>query len=303
MGITEGVTAVVVTYRSGPTIETCLRSLPAAAGSRPLQVIVVDNASDDDTLARVQASGVPVEVVARTTNAWFSTANNEGLARATGDWVVFANPDTWWPPGSLDRLVCVATEHDDALICPALENSNGTLQPTVETDLTVGRVVRGMLRLGRAVRPSVPPSSGPPVEVDWAHGAAMLMSTTLARELGGFDQLFFLFFEDLDLCWRVRQAGGAVLVAPEVRVGHVGGASMKRSGDDAWVAGQRVRGLATFLAKRQGVRAARLYATAALVVYGLTPSALHRAMARAALGALRPVGRAGPSSPAGSVDG
>src|SRR5262249_55140047 len=161
-------------------------------------------------------------------------------------------------------------------------NSNGTLQATVESDLTVGRAVKGMLRLGRAVRPSVPPLEGPPVEVDWAHGAAMLMRTSLARDVGGFDPRFFLFFEDLDLCWRVRQAGGVVLVAPDVRVGHVGGASMARSGGDAWVAGQRVRGLAAFLAKRQGALAARAYACAALVTYGLTPSGSHRAMARAA---------------------
>ena len=68
------------------------------------------------------------------------------LGRATGDWVVFANPDTWWPPGSLDRLVRVAEEHDDALVCPALENSNGTLQATVETDFDLRRVLGGMLR-------------------------------------------------------------------------------------------------------------------------------------------------------------
>src|SRR5438067_50920 len=135
MGITGGVTAVVVTYRSGPTIEACLRSLAAATVDRPQQIVVVDNASDDDTLARVQAAGVPVQLIARSTNAGFGAASNEGLARAMGDWVVFANPDTWWPPGSLDRLVGVAEEHHDALVCPALENSNGTLQATVETDL------------------------------------------------------------------------------------------------------------------------------------------------------------------------
>ena len=287
MGITGGVTAVVVTYRSGPTIEACLKSLSTASTSPSFQIVVVDNASDDDTLARIQASGVPVTLVPRSTNAGFATANNEGLARADGEWVVFANPDTWWHAGSLDRLVEVAASHEEALVCPALENSNGTLQPTVEVDLTVGRVLRGMLRLGRAVRPQVPPPSGPPVEVDWAHGAAMLLPVELARELGGFDEGFFLFFEDLDLCWRVRQAGGVVLVAPEVRVRHVGGASMKRSGGDTWVAGQRVRGLARFLGKRQGAGAARAYALTALLVYGLTPSATHRAMARAACAALR----------------
>lgn len=286
-----GITAVVVTYRSGPTIEACLKSLSAASGSSSFQIVVVDNASDDDTLARVEASGVPVTVVARSTNAGFGTANNEGLARADGEWVVFANPDTWWHPGSLDRLIEAASSHEEALVCPALENSNGTLQATVEVDLTVGRVVRGMLRLGRAVRPSVPPVAGPPVEVDWAHGAAMLLPVSLARELGGFDEGFFLFFEDLDLCWRVRQAGGVVLVAPEVRVGHVGGASMARSGGETWVASQRVRGLARFLAKRQGAAAARTYALAALLVYGLTPSATHRAMARAACSVLRSVDR------------
>jgi GT2 family glycosyltransferase len=292
MGITAGVTAVVVTYRSGPTIEACLHSLTAAAGDRTLQIVVVDNASDDDTLARVQAAGVAVQLIARSTNAGFGAASNEGLAKAMGDWVVFANPDTWWPPGSLDRLVAVAEEHDDALVCPALENSNGTLQATVETDFDLRRVLAGMVRLGARNRASKPPPDGPPVEVDWAHGAAMVLPASLARELGGFDERFFLFFEDLDLCWRVRRAGGTVLVAPEVRVGHVGGASMALSGGDAWVAGQRVRGLAAFLAMRHGRGAARLYAFVGLVAYGVTPTATHRAMAAAAARALvRPVSR------------
>jgi GT2 family glycosyltransferase len=297
MGITGGVTAVVVTYRSGPTIEACLRSLAAAAGDRSLRVVVVDNASDDDTLARVQASGVPVQLIARSSNVGFGAASNEGLARAESEWVVFANPDTWWPPGSLDRLVRVAEEYDESLVCPALENSNGTLQPTVEADFDLRRVLLGMVRLGRKNRPSTPPRDGDPIEVDWAHGAAMVLPVELARDLGGFDERFFLFFEDLDLCWRVRQAGGTVLVAPEVRVGHVGGASMARSGGDTWVAGQRVRGLAAFLAKRHGPGAARLYAAAGLVVYGLTPTPTHRAMAAAAARALvRPVSRrAGPA--------
>ena len=289
-----GITAVVVTYRSGPTIEACLRSLATATEDRPLQLVVVDNASDDDTLARIQSAGVPVQLIARSSNAGFGAASNEGLALATGDWVVFANPDTWWPPGSLDRLVQVAEDHDDALVCPALENSNGTLQATVETDFDLRRVLAGMVRLGRKNRPATPPREGPPVEVDWAHGAAMLLPVELARELGGFDERFFLFFEDLDLCWRVRQAGGAVLVAPEVRVGHVGGASMARSGGDAWVAGQRVRGLAAFLAKRHGRAAARAYALVGLVLYGLTPTSTHRAMAAAAARAfIRPVSRRG----------
>jgi GT2 family glycosyltransferase len=189
-------------------------------------------------------------------------------------------------------LVHVASDYDDSLVCPALENSNGTLQATVETDFDLRRVLAGIVRVGGKNRPSTPPRDGPPVEVDWAHGAAMLLPVELARDLGGFDERFFLFFEDLDLCWRVRQAGGSVLIAPEVRVGHVGGASMARSGGDAWVAGQRVRGLAAFLAKRHGRGAARLYALVALAAYGLTPSAAHRAMAAAAARAfVKPVSR------------
>src|SRR5258708_31980030 len=97
----------------------------------------------------------------------------------------------------------------------------------------------------------------------------MLLPVELARHLGGFDERFFLFFEDLDLCWRVRQAGGTVLVAPEVRVGHVGGASMARSGGDTRGAGQRGRGLAALLAKRHRRGPARAYALAALAAYGL----------------------------------
>jgi len=289
-----GVTAVVVTYRSEPTVEACLRSLVEAAGGLSLTTVVVDNGSDDDTLARVRGAGVDVDVVDNGANLGFAAANNRGLARATGEWVLFANPDTVWPAGSLARLVDAAEQRADAgIVSPALVGADGAVQPTVEEDLDLRRVLAGLVRIGGAVRPARP-MDGPPVPVDWVHGAAMLMPLELTRRVGGWDERFFLFFEDLDLCWRVRQAGRTVLVVPDVRVSHVGGASMARSGGAAWVAAQRVTGLATFLAKRQGRTAARLYGAVALAAYGLTPTATHRAMARAGARAVsRPAGPAG----------
>ena len=165
MGITGAVTVVVVTYRSAPTIDACLRSLPGAAEGRPIDIVVVDNASDDTTAARVRdvdlGLDMRVDLVARPTNDGFAVASNAGLARASGEWVLFANPDTDWPAGALNRLVDVAVARPRGRCrLPGLENPDGSVQPSVETDLDLRRVLAGLVRVGGANRPAPAP---PPV--------------------------------------------------------------------------------------------------------------------------------------------
>lgn len=277
-----GVGVVIVTYRSAATIGTCLRSLRAASTRHRLHVIVVDNASDDGSAAEARAADADAVVGVRVANDGYAIANNDGLARLGDDveWVLFANPDTTWPEGSLDALVAAATAHPGAgLVSPMLVDRDGAAQPIVERDLTLSRVIRGMVRLGRPIRPTVPPTSGPPFTVDWVHTAAALLPIALARRLGGFDPRFFLFAEDADLCRRVRAAGLDVLVVPEVRVVHAGGASVEISTDAGGAAALRVRAVATYLDKYEGANARRLFGALGALVYRV---AGHGAQASAA---------------------
>lgn len=282
------VTAVIVTFRSAATIADCIGSLAPAAVGCTLRAVVIDNASDDGSVAAARAAaagaGVPIDLVEWPTNRGFAAASNHGLARADGEMVLFLNPDTVLPPGAVDALVAtLAGRPDTGLVSPALINPDGSAQAMVEDDITLGRALRGMVRLGRPVRPRpAPPAGGGPVAVDWVHAACVLLPVPLARRLGGFDERFFFGGEDMDLCRRVREAGFDVVVVPETRVTHVGGASLAAGGTDA--PPLRVKATATAFAVRYGRWAAYVFAVAATAVYGLSG---RRRQAAAAVEVLR----------------
>ncbi|HUQ40252.1 MAG TPA: glycosyltransferase family 2 protein [Acidimicrobiales bacterium] len=297
------VTAVVVTYRSADIVGACLRSLDAAAPVTRLRAVVVDNASDDGTVdvVRETAAAVttPVELKERPANDGFSVGCNVGLRRASGEWVLFLNPDAVLRPGVVDALVDVARANPSAaIVAPALVGSDGALQPTVERVYGLRRIVLGLFRVGGPNRAAVPPDGGEPIEVEWVHAAVILMPLAVARALGGFDERYFLYAEDMDLCTRARRAGHLVLLAPAIRVDHVGGASAARSGGDGPMAARRVDGFARYLRAHEGRAAAVAYLLVTLVSAAVMaaagavrrrPSAVHRAMVRAA--ALGLVGR------------
>ncbi|MEY2469786.1 MAG: N-acetylglucosaminyl-diphospho-decaprenol L-rhamnosyltransferase [Actinomycetota bacterium] len=269
---------VVVTYRSTATIESCLRSLRTATTS-PMHVVVVDNASDDDSAARAEVADPNAVVIRHATNEGYARGNNAGLKAlpAETDWVLFANPDTVWPAGSVDELVRIAAADPRiGVLSPALTDDGGRLQPIVEDDYTLGRVLRGMVRLGAPFRPRVPNGDS---TVDWIHTAAALVPISVVHETGGFDERFFLFAEDADFCRRVRAVGKRVVVTTDVLVQHVGGASVDASTNADEAAALRTRAVATYLEKHQGRGARRVFGLVGAVVYG---AARHRGQAREA---------------------
>jgi GT2 family glycosyltransferase len=270
---------VIVTYRSAATIGECLSSLRAASAA-PIEVVVVDNASGDGSVDAARAADSAAVVISQPTNEGYGAANNAGVAAldAHTNFVLFANPDTVWPAASIDALVNHLHDPTIGLVSPALVDEAGAPQPFVEEDLTLGRVLRGMTRVGKPVRPRV--GDG---DVAWLHTAAALAPIGVVRALGGFDERFFLFAEDADFCRRVRMLGKRVAIAPDVRVAHIGGASMDASHDADALAGMRTRALAMYLEKYDGKLARRIFGAVGTVVYGL---GRHRGQAREAWKAL-----------------
>ena len=142
------------------------------------EVIVVDNASDDGSAAAAEAAAPRSwsgrTVVRNDTNKGFGAANNDGLRRARGRWILFLNPDTVVPAGGLVDLLREASALPRAgAVSPSLVGDDGELQPIVERDLRLGRVLAGFLRVGGRNRPQPAPASGPPLAVDWVHAAAL----------------------------------------------------------------------------------------------------------------------------------
>jgi N-acetylglucosaminyl-diphospho-decaprenol L-rhamnosyltransferase len=226
------VDVVIVGYHSRDLVMACLDSLPAAADGAVVSATVVDNGSNDGTVEAVKARGDGTRVIDMGSNTGFAVANNAGMARGTGRYVLVLNPDTVVSPGALRTLVEFADRHRGAgVVAPRLLNADGTRQltgrafPTPAAGL-FGR--RSLLtrwfpnnrwsRAFLAEREHV--EDGRPFEVDWVSGAAMLVPRSVHAETAGFDEDFFLYWEDTDWCRRIKDAGYSVWCVPAATVVH-----------------------------------------------------------------------------------
>jgi GT2 family glycosyltransferase len=224
---TDGIVAVVVTYRSAETIELCLQRLRAAEGVGAIRV--VDNGSDDGTLGIVQriAAGEPcLKFIANPDNPGFAVACNQGARAADEAWVAFVNPDCLVERDTLARMRRLAVGVTPALLGCELVDETGTADPASRRrDPDFSAMLAHAFGGGTGL---ALPSNGAALQpVDAVSGALMLMPRTLFDAVGGFDEAYRLHAEDLDLCRRVREAGGTVAIANAVRVVHVRGVSSR----------------------------------------------------------------------------
>lgn len=248
---TGAIAAVVVTYRSAETIDTCLRRLRGAEGVAEIRVI--DNGSDDDTLAIVQRQALEdprLRFIANPDNPGFAVACNQGAADSSAPWLAFVNPDGLVETDTLARLCAHAT---------ALRLRDGT-HALLGADLVDEAGVRdgaarrrdpefaAMLRRPAARRLDLPADDGVVLQpVDAVSGALMLLPRVLFQAVAGFDAGYRLHAEDLDFCRRARQAGARVAVANDVRVVHLRGVSSRSR---PWfVEWHKHRGLARYFLK------------------------------------------------------
>lgn len=221
---------VIVTYHSSEHIGGALRSLPTA---RLATTVVVDNASTDDTVVVAEAVGDPaVTVVRNEHNVGFGAGNNVGLRAAPPTrWIAFVNPDAVVTAETLAALVTYLDAHPSAaLVAPRLTKSGAPIS-------SAGRLptVAGLLRsqLPNPVRLLFPERRHPPTydrsgPVGQVEGACMVADRAALEAIGGFDERYFLFFEESDLAKRLAAAGRTVDLVATVFAEHAVGASRRR---------------------------------------------------------------------------
>jgi N-acetylglucosaminyl-diphospho-decaprenol L-rhamnosyltransferase len=233
----------IVNYRTGPMVVECLASLasqiPSLRGGR---VIVVDNASNDDSVARIgaaiEANGWSAwsELMALPRNGGFAYGNNRAVERAreldaTLGTILFLNPDTVVRPGALRALVSHLESHADVgIVGASIEDENGVRQrtahpfPTPLTEFVAGS------QLGLADRLLGVPWMGDPAPdrsyaCDWVSGACFAVRRQVFESIGLLDEGFFLYFEEVDFCRRARHAGWSCWFVADARVVHHEGSS------------------------------------------------------------------------------
>ena len=223
----QDVAAIVVTHRSAETIGACLQRLRGSTGVAEIRI--VDNASDDGTMEVVQrqALGDPrLRFIANPDNPGFAVACNQGAAASSALWLAFVNPDLMVEADTLSRLRDIAVAMPgEALLGSELRGEDGRHDPAARRS---DPDFAAMLRSSRARDLAVARDPACSVQpVDAVSGALMLLPRTLFERIGGFDEGYRLHAEDLDLCRRVREAGGQVAIANDIEVLHVRGVSSR----------------------------------------------------------------------------
>jgi N-acetylglucosaminyl-diphospho-decaprenol L-rhamnosyltransferase len=254
---------VIVNWNTGPWLRECLQALAAArpVACRLARVVVIDNASSDgscdglgagandvpangaDAEAGVVAGGLPLTVVRNDVNRGFAAACNQGAAGSRADYVLFLNPDTVPTAEALDGAVGLleARAAESVKIAGVwLDNGDGpqTLWlgafPTAQAFMlqAIGRVRwQETVTLSPRAAETATTTTGDPfgaIEVAVVGGAFFVIARPLFEELGGFDERFFMYYDELDLCLRARQRGARAMVASRIRVYHHSGASSDR---------------------------------------------------------------------------
>jgi GT2 family glycosyltransferase len=232
------IAVVIVSYNTRERLLECLRSLPT--GTPAVELVVVDNASADGSAAAVREALPQARVVEAGANLGFSRACNLGWRACRAPYVLFLNPDTVIRPGALEALASELDDHADVgIVGPRTVNPDGTAQVSTGPSLTPTaewrqrRLVRGVDRRRPWALAEAESRSARRHEPDWVSGSCLLARRELLESLDGFDERFFLYEEDVDLCLRARQAGWRVVFTPEGTVVHHRGASMAKNAVEA----------------------------------------------------------------------
>ncbi len=215
---------IIVSYNVRDLLRACIHSIFVQLGKIPLEVIVVDNCSSDESATMVEKEFPSVKIIRNHFNAGFSEANNQGINIATGDYLLLLNPDTLLLDDSICRLISFVREKNNTVLAaPKLLNADRSLQYSAWHDKKLSVLLQETFRIFTSAYALE--KYAIPYEVENVAGAAMLFSKSLLERTGNLDTDFF-WMEDFDFCYRVRKCGGAVFYFPDAVVIHHGGKSV-----------------------------------------------------------------------------
>ncbi len=230
------VSLVIVNYNTAADLRRCLESVKTNLPD--VEVLVVDNGSSDGSVEMVRREFPWVRVEENPGNPGYASACNRGIKSTAQPYIFILNSDVEFHEGGLDAVLDYMDEHPDAgALGPLVLNSDGSFQMSCRRfPSMLQNVVHGFLG---ELWPENPLSRSyqmkdlrrdRPCYVDWVSGAAMLLRREAAEEVGGFDETYFMYVEDVDICWRLRENGYRVVFHPAFRlIHHIGRASSQQS--------------------------------------------------------------------------
>jgi len=222
---------IIVNFNSKAYLKNCLQSIINNNPQVPYEILVVDNASTDGSRKLIEQEFPDINLITNEKNEGFARASNKGAKVAKGEYLLFLNPDTIVMPGTLNQALDFIKNTGDAGVVGAKTlNQKGKIQPTAFGFPGLIRMMALILGLNRYFKISRLKNYSRVINPYYVQGSFFLIRQDLFQKAGGFDEKFFLFFEDADLCQRVRERGFKIYYLPGATIQHFGGSSQRFEG-------------------------------------------------------------------------
>jgi hypothetical protein len=256
---------IIVNWNTQDLTLQCLSSLAEALVSfapGSVEIIVVDNNSQDNSTTAISAHFPWVRLLVNSSNLGFARANNQAMTVSTGEFVLLLNSDTIVHPAAVVTLMNFMTMHPHAGAAGArLLNPDGSLQPSCSPFPTLGREAWRLFHLDalspRAIYPMHEWSGTEPRSVDVVQGACMIVRRQALDQTGLFDNDYFMYSEEVDLCLRIKRMGWEIYWVPQAQIVHLGGQSSKQAATKMFL--HLYRSKVLFFRKHEGESAACVY--------------------------------------------
>ncbi|EKD46680.1 MAG: B-glycosyltransferase, glycosyltransferase family 2 protein [uncultured bacterium] len=214
------ISVIILNYKSERYLDDCIESIRRHASDVEYEIIIVNN--DADPLKNIW-SEQNIQIINNTTNEGFSSACNKGAKIANGKALFFLNPDTEIKTGNISELLSAFENSAVGIVAPQLILTDGKVQPwSAGHEVTLWDTIRNNFGY---VRSEELWNATTPTRVDWVSGAGLIIEKSLFKSINGFDENFFMYFEDVDLCKKVSLLEKKVLLMPSVKILHFGGQS------------------------------------------------------------------------------
>lgn len=264
---------IIVNWNTRSLVADCLASVAvecAAFATGQVETLVVDNASNDDSVTHIATHFPWVQLIRNTTNVGFAAANNQAMALAKGKYILLLNSDTKVLSQALTTMVEFMEAHPAVGASGARYlNPDGSLQPSCYPAPTLARELWRMLHLDRFYPYGIYQmndwSMHKPRAVDIVQGAALLVRRLVLDQIGFFDPAYFMYTEEVDLCQRIRRAGWSIFFVPAAMIIHYGGQSTRQAALPMFL--QLYRSKILYFRKHHGAGATLLYK---LILLGAT---------------------------------
>lgn len=220
------VSLIILSFNTKTMLQSCLASFYKHIKDAEFEVIVIDNASEDGSAEMVKKEFKKAILIENKENVGFAKGCNQAAKLAKGEYLLFLNSDTELRESSLREAVAILEKREDlAIVGGSLQNQNGTTSRSYGHFLTPFWIFVMLFGIGRFIdKQSV---QGEKL-VDWVSGGCMLIKRSLFEKLQGFDEHFFMYIEDMELCYRIKQLGYGIIYYPHFAVIHKAQGSSNR---------------------------------------------------------------------------